>query len=87
MTEEVDPLDGLIHCFIIKNGSLVDLAKLAKNLLTGDYETDENILAFDATNITVHTSKEIELNVDGDLMSQTPANISILPNHLAFFVQ
>ena len=87
ITEEADPSDGLIHCFIIKNGSLFDLAKLTKNLLTGNYEADDNILAFDVQNTTVHTSEEIELNVDGDLMSKIPVNISILPNHVAFFGQ
>lgn len=87
ITEEADVSDGLIHCFIIKNGSLFDLAKLAKNLLTGNYEQDENVITFDAKEVVVETSKEIALNVDGDLIGTTPAAISILHNHLAFFVE
>lgn len=87
ITEDADVSDGLIHCFIIKNGSLFDLAKLAKNLLMGNYEQDENIITFDAKTVTVQTSKEIGLNVDGDLVGMTPAMISILHNHLTFFVE
>lgn len=87
ITEEADASDGLIHCFIIKSGSLLHVANVAKNLLTGNYEADETIIQFDAKSVTVHADQEIALNIDGDLIGTVPATISILPNHLEFFAK
>ncbi|MER1988602.1 MAG: diacylglycerol kinase family lipid kinase, partial [Solibacillus isronensis] len=57
----------------------------AKNLLTGNYEDDDNIIKFNAREMHINANEALHLNVDGDLISQLPAKISILHNHIEFF--
>ena len=87
INEEADASDGLLHGFIIKNSNVLQAVGIAKNLLTGNYEDDDNIIKFDASEMIVKANKPLTLNVDGDLIGEVPATISILHNHLEFFVQ
>ena len=84
---QADASDGLLHGFLIKSTNLLQVAGIAKNLLTGDYEHDENIIKFDASEIVVHANSALDLNVDGDLIGTVPAKISILHNHIKFFTK
>lgn len=77
--------DGLLHGFIIKNTNTLQVVGTAKNLLTGNYKNDDNIIKFDAKEMHINADKALPLNIDGDLISQLPANISILHNHIEFF--
>lgn len=87
INEEADASDGLLHGFIIKSGNILQVVGTAKKLLSGNYEEDDNIIKFDAKELIVNVNQSLDLNVDGDLIGQVPANISILHNHLEFFVQ
>ena len=85
LNEDADKSDGLLHGFIIKSMNTLQVVGTAKNLLTGNYEDDDNIIKFNAREMHIKANKAIPLNVDGDLISQLPAEISILHNHIEFF--
>ncbi|MEK5184338.1 diacylglycerol/lipid kinase family protein [Solibacillus sp. FSL W7-1324] len=87
MNEEADKSDGLLHGFIIKSTNTLQVVGTAKNLLTGNYEDDDNIIKFNAQEMHVNANEALPLNVDGDLISQLPAKISILHNHLEFYTK
>lgn len=87
INEQADASDGLLHGLILKNSSVLQVIGIAKNLLTGNYEEDDNIIKFDASEMIVKANQSLSLNVDGDLIGGVPAKISILHNHLEFFVQ
>lgn len=87
MNEEADKSDGLLHGFIIKSTNTLQVVGTAKNLLTGNYKDDDNIIKFNAHEMHINANEALPLNVDGDLMSQLPAKISILHNHIEFFTK
>ncbi|WP_254865298.1 diacylglycerol/lipid kinase family protein [Solibacillus isronensis] len=85
LNEDADKSDGLLHGFIIKSTNTLQVVGTAKNLLTGNYEDDDNIIKFNAREMHINANEALQLNVDGDLISQLPAKISILHNHIEFF--
>lgn len=85
LNEDADKSDGLLHGFIIKTTSTLQVVGTAKNLLTGNYEDDDNIIKLNAREMHIKATEAFPLNVDGDLISQLPAKISILHNHIEFF--
>lgn len=85
LNEDADKSDGLLHGFIIKSTSTLQVVGTAKNLLTGNYEDDDNIIKLNAREMHIKATEAFPLNVDGDLISQLPAKISILHNHIEFF--
>ena len=85
LNEDADKSDGLLHGFIIKSTNTLQVVGTAKNLLTGNYENDDNIIKFNAREMNIKANEALSLNVDGDLVSQLPAKISILHNHIEFF--
>lgn len=85
LNEDADKSDGLLHGFIIKSTSTLQVVGTAKNLLTGNYEDDDNIIKLNAREMHIKATEAFQLNVDGDLISQLPAKISILHNHIEFF--
>ena len=86
INEQADASDGLLHGFILKNSGMLQVIGMAKNLLTGNYEEDDSIIKFDASEMLIKANQPIALNVDGDLIGELPAKISILHNHIEFFV-
>lgn len=85
INEEATVSDGLVHCFILKNGSMLQVAAIAKHLITGEYEEDENITKFSVQELTVQANKQLSLNIDGDLITTLPAKIEVLHKHLEFY--
>lgn len=85
INEEADTSDGLLHGFIVKSTNTLQVVGTAKNLITGNHEKDDNITKFDAQEIQIKADQPLSLNVDGDLISQLPAKISVLHNHIEFY--
>lgn len=85
LNEDADKSDGLLHGFIIKSTNTLQVVGTAKNLLTGNYKNDNNIIKFNAREMHINANEALPLNVDGDLIGQLPAEISILHNHIEFF--
>lgn len=86
VTENADLSDGLLHCYIIEKTNVLSMISVAKNFFAGKGERDERIERFDVKEAIVHADPSMELNVDGDLIGRAPAHISILHNHIEFFV-
>jgi len=87
MNGDADKSDGLLHGFIIKSTNTLQVVGTAKNLLTGNYEDDDNIIKFNAREMHINANEALPLNVDGDLIGQLPAKISILHDHIEFFTK
>ncbi|MDG5472880.1 YegS/Rv2252/BmrU family lipid kinase [Jeotgalibacillus sp. ET6] len=78
--------DGKLHCFIIKNVSMVKLVSIATALLKGTLKEDENVEYLTASNIKVASYKNLIANVDGDEGDSVPITVEILKRHLPVFV-
>lgn len=85
IAEDASYDDGQLHVFILKKGNLLNVVQMAKNLLSGNADKDEQIMRFDVQSIKVESNESIQANVDGDLLTETPLEISILQKHIQFY--
>ncbi|WP_409291075.1 diacylglycerol/lipid kinase family protein [Peribacillus sp. SCS-37] len=79
--------DGLFDVVIVKNSNLAmfrELMNLKKTWQAGNAEENE-LLYFQARNLSIETSAPMEADMDGEVYQQTPAEIVILKQHLSFF--
>lgn len=80
---EVD--DGLLHCYVIKAGSLLDTTRVMTTLFSGDFSDDTSVHYFTTNCVDIASSEPYALNVDGDMMGQLPARIEVLKQHIHVF--
>ncbi|PPA70594.1 diacylglycerol/lipid kinase family protein [Jeotgalibacillus proteolyticus] len=78
--------DGKLHCFIIRDVSLVNLVTIATSLLKGTMKEDENVEYVTSTQIEAVSYTDLIANVDGDEGDHVPLTISILKSHIPVFV-
>ena len=80
---EID--DGLLHVTYVKPTNLLGLARLLPSLRFGTLENHELADVWRARRIQVTTRKPRRINVDGELIGQTPASFSVRPAALDVF--
>ncbi|KKB38249.1 diacylglycerol/lipid kinase family protein [Bacillus thermotolerans] len=78
--------DGLLHCFVIQDTSLPQLARIGVNLLRGDFTKDKDVIYFRTQEAVISSSKPLAVNIDGDAGGQTPLNLKVLKQHIDVFV-
>lgn len=78
--------DGLLHCYVLKAGSLFDTTRLFTALVAGDFSDDASVEQFNTTEVFVDANTALNLNIDGDLFGTLPAKIEVLPRHVTVFV-
>jgi len=85
--DKLSPSDGMLDVLIVKNSSLAALREL---LALQKNDTDKQALRelehFRTTGLTIKTATSEDVDTDGEIYTQTPANITILPNHLQMLI-
>ena len=85
MAEDARPDDGRLDVYSLEVKSWLGLLALAPALRRGTHHRKRKVLAFSTTELTVRTSRPRDVNVDGELITQTPARFSIRPGVIRVF--
>ncbi|MFN3410877.1 MAG: diacylglycerol/lipid kinase family protein [Exilispira sp.] len=78
--------DGLLNIFLFKKGSIVDTFRLFMGVLTKSHFNMKDIAFYSASKIIIYAKKKAKVQVDGDIASYPPLDISIKPSFLPIFV-
>lgn len=72
-------LDGQLNVFWIKPQPWWQLLLLGPVLRSGKLRAAERVVCKTATKISIHTTRPIELEADGEFKTKTPATFTVIP--------
>ncbi|WP_249872709.1 YegS/Rv2252/BmrU family lipid kinase [Oceanobacillus saliphilus] len=79
----ISPKDGKLDVLIIKNSNLASFRELlAMNKNISAYDEMEEITHFQTKRLSLSTSQNKNIDMDGEILTQTPATITVLHNHM-----
>jgi len=78
--------DQKLHCYSLEPQSFWQLVKAAPSIVRGTFVNPENIKLFEGRRIDIFTRRPQQIDIDGELMGQTPAYFSIKDRILPVFV-
>nr|WP_042196588.1 diacylglycerol kinase family protein [Paenibacillus camerounensis] len=78
--------DGLIHCFIIKDLTILSTLTASISLLLGNLKDHKGVEYFSARSVTVQSAAPMRTNVDGEEGPALPVRLSVLPRHVRVVV-
>lgn len=81
-----NPEDGLLDVVIVHAGTIGQMAEVAARLLAGDYTDSDAVTHRQARKIAVHSEPGMWFNVDGELISNEPIEIVVVPRRLRVIV-
>jgi diacylglycerol kinase (ATP) len=80
---EID--DGLLDLVVLKKISRLRVIQIFKTIFTGDHIREPEVDYHQARKITIDTADPRVLNVDGEVLGQTPIEVECLPKNLRLF--
>ena len=78
--------DGLLDIILIQERSAAELALLAAQVALGNHLSSAAVVFRRAAKVTVNSRPRMWFNVDGELVSNEPAEFEVLPRALQFVV-
>ncbi len=78
--------DRYLDVYAIRLGRKRDLLGVARYLRSGDFVKSESVDHFRTRRIILETEPELSINVDGELVAQTPEEFSVASNALRVIV-
>lgn len=78
--------DGLLHCFIIKDLSILNTISASVSILLGNLKEHKDVIYFTAKNVSLSSSESVNTNVDGEQGPSLPITLSVLPRHIEVIV-
>jgi diacylglycerol kinase (ATP) len=81
-----NPEDGWLDVVVVRYGSAVELMGVAARLLAGNYLTSERVFHRQARRVRIASRPGMWFNVDGELLTNEPVTISVLPQALRVVV-
>jgi len=78
--------DRYLDVYAIRLGRRRDLVGVARYLRSGDFVKSESVDHFRTRHVILETEPELSINVDGELVAQTPEEFSVAPNALHMIV-
>lgn len=76
--KQVDMTDGLLDLLILTDVGLKSTATLAASI-AGKETSPEKLLHWQASSIKIETDPLVDVNVDGEMLGQSPLNIEVMP--------
>jgi diacylglycerol kinase (ATP) len=77
--------DGLLDVCLIEAMSAVEFVSLARKVAGGEHVNDPRVRYLQAASVTIELDRETHVNTDGEVMTATRAEYSILPRAATFF--
>ncbi|MCS1352043.1 YegS/Rv2252/BmrU family lipid kinase [Mechercharimyces sp. CAU 1602] len=74
--------DGKLDVLGVRKCGLPDLIHLISLLLKGEHPQDSHVLYFQTDRVEVHSSSEMQLNVDGEWGGTVSGTFEVFPHHL-----
>jgi diacylglycerol kinase (ATP) len=74
-----NPEDGQLDVVVVHYGSAVELVGVAARLLAGNYLTSERVFHRQVRRVRIASRPGMWFNVDGELLTNEPVTISVLP--------
>jgi len=81
-----NPCDGALDIVIVKQGPVAALAKVAAQLVAGNYLQSPLVMHRHARHIEVESEPGMWFNVDGELITNEPLSIQVVPQAQAVIV-
>jgi diacylglycerol kinase (ATP) len=81
-----NPCDGLLDVVIVKQGKASELAKVATQLVTGNYLESSLVTHQRVRHIAVASEPGMWFNVDGELITNEPLSIEVMPRAQSMIV-
>jgi diacylglycerol kinase (ATP) len=81
-----NPCDGLLDVVIVKQGKASELAKVATQLVTGNYLESPLVTHQRVRHIAVASEPGMWFNVDGELITNEPLSIEVMPRAQSMIV-
>jgi diacylglycerol kinase (ATP) len=78
--------DRTLDIYAIELGRSRDLIGVARYLKSGDFINVESVHHFRTSRVRLETDPELQINIDGELVSQTPQEFSVARNALDVLV-
>lgn len=78
--------DGMLDILMLKKCNIAELGRVMTRLLNGDHVHDSKVLHYRAKKIDIVPSKNIQINLDGELGGIAPCHFEVLPAHLNVIV-
>ncbi|ASA24738.1 diacylglycerol/lipid kinase family protein [Paenibacillus donghaensis] len=78
--------DGLLHCFIIKDLTILNTLTVSLSLLLGNLKNHKDVIYFTATEVSVSSTEPVRTNVDGEEGPPLPIQLGIIPRHIQVIV-
>jgi diacylglycerol kinase (ATP) len=81
-----NPEDGRLDVVVVRYGSVVELMGVAARLLAGNYLPSEQVFHRQVRRVGIASRPGMWFNVDGELLTNEPVTISVLPQALRVVV-
>ena len=81
-----NPEDGRLDVVVVRYGSAVELMGVAARLLAGNYLASERVFHRQVRRVRITSRPGMWFNVDGELLTNEPVTISVLPQALPVVV-
>lgn len=78
--------DGLFDVMIVKQASLPDIVKMARQALRGAHINNERVVYFKTDWLRVTSDEQVDLNLDGEFGGSLPKEFRVLKHHLLVLV-
>ncbi len=78
--------DRALDVYAIEAGRRRDLVRVALGLRSGEFVKEKGVHYWRTTRVLVETFPKLPINIDGELVSQTPRPFSVAPNALKILV-
>ena len=85
-TTEMDPAasaqDGVFHVYIMRGASRAQIGKMWTAFLAGKPNEPPDAEIFTASSVRIETTPAQKIDVDGEILAETPADFAIVPRAL-----
>jgi diacylglycerol kinase family enzyme len=84
--EEATLRDEKLHGLSTELKKWHHLFALIPSLILGRYRQEQDVTPFEGKKVRLETRRPMHVDIDGDIRTQTPVEISVLPKALPIFV-
>lgn len=78
--------DGMFDVLILKKCNIAELGRVLTRLINGEHLHDPKVRHYRTKKLDIIPSKDIQINLDGELGGVTPCHFEVMPQHIEVIV-
>lgn len=86
LAPKADVLDGYLDVFAIKKADVQELANIFFNIFNGGHINHPKVIYFKSRKINISSSKDIDIDIDGEYGGKLPATFEVLSKSFRILV-